>query len=435
MRDQAKVDYQLDILLLTAVLMFACGLGARRNIKALLGTPCVMAKFKALGAPGVPHGDTINDAFSMITATSEVQAVVTNTVDRLIDSKLFNPYRLNLEYLVAIDGSQHLAFQEQHPDHCLTKTKDGVTKHSLQVLEAKVVTSIGLVASLMTEFIENAAPNASKQDCELRGFERLARHLKERFQRLALCLLLDGLYACGTCFAICSANGWHFLATLKDDSLPSVHDEQIALWPMQSAQLSKRTFKTKRGRERVEQEVRWITDIDYTDTENRTHRVCAITCVETVTPLLVRPRRAKKPNPGEEANAPSTTKTYAWVTNYTVTKSNIWALVEAGRKRWKIENEGFNDQKNHGDMRLEHAYSYNQNAIKVFYYTLQLAHLIMQLMRHGGLLVGTTAESVGSMANVAKCMLEAWRNLWRINGLFDPPPRFQIRLKRPDCSS
>lgn len=417
------------------MLMFACGLGARRNINRMLQQPCVAAKFKELGAKGVPHGDTINDAFSKITATNEVQTAVTNTVERLIDSKLFNPYRLNLEYLIAIDGSQHLRFREQRPANCLTKTKDDVTTYSLGVLEAKVVTSIGLVASLMTEFIENAAPNASKQDCELRGFARMARRIKERFRRLALCLLLDGLYACGTAFDICIKNGWHFFATLKDDSLPSVHEEQIALWPMQSGQLRKRTFMAKHGRERVEQEVRWVSDIDYTDTENRTHRITAVTCVETVTPMPVRPRCYKKPKPGEPIESEPTTKTYVWVTNHTVTDANIWALVDAGRKRWKIENEGFNDQKNHGGMNLEHAYSYNQNAIKVFYYVLQIAHLAMQLMRKGGLLVGTTAERVDTMTNIAFCLCEALRNLWRINGLFDPPPRFQIRLERQDGSS
>jgi len=41
--------------------------------------------------------------------------------------------------------------------------------------------------------------------------------------------------------------------------------------------------------------------------------------------------------------------------------------VALDRLRWKIENEGFNVQKNLGGFNLEHPYSQDPNASKVFY--------------------------------------------------------------------
>lgn len=53
-----------------------------------------------------------------------------------------------------------------------------------------------------------------------------------------------------------------------------------------------------------------------------------------------------------------------------------------GRKRWKIENEGFNIQKNK-TFDIGHLYSKNSTAIKVHYLMIQIAHIIRQLLEKG----------------------------------------------------
>ena len=53
-----------------------------------------------------------------------------------------------------------------------------------------------------------------------------------------------------------------------------------------------------------------------------------------------------------------------------------------GRKRWKIENEGFNIQKN-GTFDIGHLYSKDSTAIKVHYLMIQIAHIIRQLLEKG----------------------------------------------------
>ena len=76
--------------------------------------------------------------------------------------------------------------------------------------------------------------------------------------------------------------------------------------------------------------------------------------------------------------------------------------------RWKIENQGFNTQKN-GGYGLEHAYSQNPNAVKIFYFLLQIAHLLAQLLAKGSLLKKLFPKRVGSLKDLALLLLEAWR--------------------------
>ncbi len=67
---------------------------------------------------------------------------------------------------------------------------------------------------------------------------------------------------------------------------------------------------------------------------------------------------------------------FVWLTDLRVTKDNFRTVAQGGRWRWKIENEGYNMQKN-GGYELEHAYSHNTWGIKNFYLLLQIAHLIV----------------------------------------------------------
>ena len=126
-----------------------------------------------------------------------------------------------------------IPFRERHCADCLTRqTRDGHVLYYHNLLEAKLVTDDGFVFSSMSEFIENPAPNPTKQDCELKAFSRLAARLKERFPRLPICLSMDGLFACGPVFQLCRDYKWHYVIVLKDDDLPSVTQEFASLAPL-----------------------------------------------------------------------------------------------------------------------------------------------------------------------------------------------------------
>jgi hypothetical protein len=378
-------------LVFAGVLMYLCHLGARRRIGTLLRTGPSARKFELLfGAESFPHGDTLGKLFRRLDP-GQFQEVVCGLAETLIRSKVLYPHRLLDRYfVVAVDGTGHLYFQDRHCPHCLTQTHQGQTLYYHPVLEAKLVTPNGLAVSLMTEFIENPNENATKQDCELAAFYRLARRLKLRFPRLPLLLTLDGLFAGGPTFQLCQQYGWALMVVLKDSDLPSVNAEFEALAKLQiENQLRFRTGKNGT----IHQHYRWVDELSYLDSENREHLLSVLECRET--------------KPGKKEK--ETTTTFKWITNLKLTRANVIPLAEnGGRIRWKIENQGFNTQKN-GGYGLEHAYSKNPNSVKIFYFLLQIAHLVAQLMEKGSLLKKLFPKGVGSLKDLALLLLEAWR--------------------------
>jgi len=391
-RSRNKVVYPLGSLGFAGVLMYLCHLKSRRQMRLLMRTLASEQTFKTVfGVDGFPHGDTLNDAFCQIDP-EQVQEVVCFMVETLIRKKVLYKYRvLDTCFVIAVDGTGTITYPRRHCPHCLTQKRNGKTIYYHQVLEAKLVTPNGFAFSLMTEFIENPGEAVDKQDCELKAFYRLARRIKTRFPRLPVLMTGDGLYACGPVFQICKDYAWKFMIVLKDKDLPSVNEEFAALRPLQRANhLTVRTGK----RGEIKQDYSWVNSIRYTDSEKRDHVVDVIECLEV-----------KPDKHGEPAQSK-----WKWITNCNVDESNVAALSnDAGRNRWKVENEGFNVQKN-GGYELEHGYTTDANAAKIFYYLLQIAHMLAQLLHKGSLLGKKGRKALGSAKNLAFWILEAWRN-------------------------
>jgi hypothetical protein len=99
-----------------------------------------------------------------------------------------------------------------------------------------------------------------------------------------------------------------------------------------------------------------------------------------------------------------------------------------GRCRWKIENEGFNLQKNSG-FNLEHAYSTGQLQIKNLYVLLQIAHLILQLVERGSLLTRDAKKLFGWLANLARRLAESIRNILIPAEATDPAHAASIQIR------
>ena len=393
-RHPAYITYPLPALMATGVLMFVLRLGARRQVGNLLrGNGPSAAKYQILfGVASCPHGDTLNYLYTR-SNVAEVQDAVTGMTETLIRRKVLYRHRLLDQYfLVVVDGTGMLSFSERHCPYCMTRTYQGYTFYYHPVLEAKLVTATGLAFSLMTEFIENPRANPTKQDCELKAFYRLAQRLKQRFPRLPICLLLDGLFAGGPTFSICDKYHWKYLIVLQEEGLPFVNEEfaLLSLLPPQTHLV----FHTGLQLE-IQQDLRWVNHIAYLDSKQNEHSVAVIQCLET------------KPHADKQLK----TTRFKWITNFNVTANKVVALAnQGGRLRWKIENEGFNVQKN-GGYALEHVFSQDATAGKTFYLLLQMAHLLSQLIEYGSLFRKAFPKGVGSAKNIAFRLLEAWRNL------------------------
>jgi hypothetical protein len=333
----------------------------------------------------LPGMDAVEDLYRVL-ETSELETLKNLIVRELIERKVFYRFRfMGKRYFVSIDGTGVAGYKDDYCGQCTGKTsKNGVTTYFHNVLEAKLVTSNDMSVSIATEWIYNEeGKEYDKQDCELKAFKRLAAKLKKTYPRLALVILADGLYANQTFFKICKDNGWEFIVTFKQGNLPSVHEE-INLLPQSAKHRGKRFIAGKQGQAK-NQEFQWINSIDYCG-----HSLSVIECKETIA--------------GKQQDEQETT-TFTHISSIPVDKDNFFQISDGGRMRWKIENS-FDYLKEHG-YNLGHKFSrVSFNALKNYYQSMMMAHMINQFVEKSPQLAALLAEhSKTTVANLWKRLL------------------------------
>jgi len=93
-----------------------------------------------------------------------------------------------------------------------------------------------------------------------------------------------------------------------------------------------------------------------------------------------------------KSGTPPEEKEFVYITDVRQGKDNVLETADTGRMRWKIENEGFNSQKN-GGYKLSHLYSrVSYTAMKNYYQLLQIAHSINQFVEKFAELIELLAE-------------------------------------------
>lgn len=81
----------------------------------------------------------------------------------------------------------------------------------------------------------------------------------------------------------------------------------------------------------------------------------------------------------KEQKGKAAEKKFYFITDLPIKRGHAVEVAEYGRRRWKIENEGFNIQKRQG-YNLEHRYSHNYQATKNHYYLIQIGHMVAQII-------------------------------------------------------
>lgn len=365
------VEYHRRFLCWWGLLLFGLGLGSRRSAdNDLRDLECAILqnlnRLAGTEQASLPVTKTLDHFIGHVGSPAFAQLLRQHT-QRLIRMKALDDFRFHGDFIVAVDGTGYLSFSHSHCDQCLTqKHASGTISYLHPVLEAKLLTSTGLALSLASEFIENPPGQTptdyqeQKQDCELKAFDRLAATLKAAFPQLHLCLSFDSLYGCGRVFALCRKYHWHFVVTFKAGRTPELWQEFQAL-----LKLSPQPKLTTTLPDKTRRVYRWVEQLPYMDSKKRTWTLGAILCEET--------------SPTGEKT------TFAWLTDQAVHRDSVIAIADqVGRLRTKIENEGFNVQKNSG-LNLEHVFSQDWDHAKAYYYLLQLGHLLLQLLQHNSL--------------------------------------------------
>lgn len=333
----------------------------------------------------MPHYDTLNYYLERLSpqCLADLRAKM---MASLIRSKQFYRNRLLGKYWrVVLDGTQLFCFKEKHCENCLRTTytaSDGrkETYYYHRVLEAKMLLGDKLVISLDTEFIENEKEDAEKQDCEINAAKRLLGRLKKSYPRLPVCIQGDCLYAVEPIMEICRKNGWKYIFTQK-------------------------ATRQKIAAESYE----WIeagggkTEVKNICRENGTGAY--INHVEEVAGKTEVMNLYEYEYEVKEKGGTKKIK-FQWVSNIELTERKLEEMVAAGRGRWKIENEGFNNQKN-GIYCIGHINSRNSTAMKNHYLLTQIADMIMQVYLAWNPLLRKIKQSI---KNTSSKLLESFRS-------------------------
>lgn len=375
-RHQSYVKYSPLLILFVLLMKQAANLGTMRAISTEFTEQAVIDNVNAsLGLSGdkklqmIPHYDTINNFLKKLNP-EEIEAVRLYMVRQILATKSFGRYRLLANpnapdpmkkyfWKVSVDATQIHVFKEEPYPGALKKVHKNkeagttVTRYYCQVLEAKLVIGDEVI-SLGTEFIENEEINASKQDCESKAFHRLCARLKKQFPRLPVCILGDSLYSCGPVMDACREHGWRFIFRFKEGRIPSVSDKfEEVLENGGFEHLGEVTGIREAG-------IYWLNGITYQEKK-----------VNIIDLQICR---------GELATENEWVKSFLYLTDIKVDKSNAEEIVSGGRSRWKIENQGFKRQKKELYY-IEHLNCHHPFAVKNHYLMTQMTDILMTLLR------------------------------------------------------
>ncbi|MEG1798457.1 MAG: transposase, partial [Clostridium sp.] len=183
-------------------------------------------------------------------------------------------------------------------------------------------------------------------------FKRIAVRIKKNYPRYKFIITGDALYATDPIISICKHKKWNYIFNFKPDRLKEINETFEDNINYHNETTIKNYYLSK--------------NIKY-----KNHYLNVFKLVENI--------KSKKTNK-------IVSTTFRYISNLNVNDNNIKDIVSLGRKRWKIENEGFYTQK-HRTFNITHLSSRNDNAMKAHYFFIQFAHTIRQLLEQGNILV------------------------------------------------
>ena len=384
--DQRKQPvYKVEELLMAVVGMFLFKRGSRNHADNTTSKGNYSLNFERLFGCRLPDLDTSNRLLKQLDP-KELEGIKRKMVQLLIRAKVLNKYKLfGIYHLVGVDATGMHSFDYEPYPECPYKTfKGGKRTWTAYVLEAKILCGNGFSFSMATEWVKNPVNKEyEKQDCELKAFKRLSEKIKQMYPRLPITIAADGLYPNDNVFKTCTSNQWRFIITLKDGNLRSVWGE-VNLLKKAGAPTSVKTYDIV-GQHKISTEYCFLNSIVY-----KTHNINFLEANITKTTT--------------QNDAPPSKERFVHITDLEVTNKNAKTISNYGRLRWKIENEGFNEQKNSG-YNLSHKYSRTSFcATQNYYQCLQIAHMINQLA-HKSQYVQKMIASHDSLKSFEECII------------------------------
>lgn len=403
-RDTEECTYTVSQLVGSAMLMFCCRAASRRQWDRMTEHDLLRQNWCALTGARTDTAAVYGTVRYLVgqVEPAAFMALQPQLVRGLIRRKQLPGAHVLGRLMVAADGTGIYAetgMDGPHCPHCLEQHhENGSVTYMHQMLDARVISTYGMAIPLMSEAIENRADGQyEKQDCELKAFHRLLERVKTEMPRQPILWLFDSLYACEKVLDRCGRAPWDFICVFKRGSIPTLFDDAYELLKLEPH--NRLVLTTKHPD--ITCTYRWLDNLEYGGQR--------LSFVETT-----------------ETDKDGNTGTWVWLTSLTVNRDNVIEIAQAGRLRWKTENEGNNEQKTgYGIEHFCNCSDYNE--MMALYFILQIAMTLMWLLARSNLL-----DEVPVLTHLAFLLLESLRNTPIDLAQCDPHKHpYQVRFTKP----
>lgn len=402
-RNKSYVKYDFKICLLTQVLAFCSSYQSMNKIGRDFNSDIVINNINntlKTNYAELPHKDTLINIISSM-KFEDLEKIQTNIIKNLIRSKMLDKYRFNGLFHVVIDGtglySTIVNLGEQAITKVYNKGQDNeYTLYSYYALEAKIVCG-NMTFSLATEFVENETytdllgntyRKFNKQDCELKAAYRLLKKIKKRFPKLPIIIGGDALYLGRPFLELCDEFKFDYIIRYKESDAPTI----------------KRNFDEIKV---VDGNYEFQNEIIFGDLkDNKFYTLNVVSYDEEGI---------------DEKTGETIIKNFSYATSLTLTSKNKEEIILLGRRRWKIENKGFKEQKS-DVLNITHIYTKNCNGTKNIYLIIQFAHTILNLLNYGDILIKNLRTTKNEVSDLIRNTLTSTIQNLNLNRLI------QLRL-------
>jgi hypothetical protein len=281
---------------------------------------------------------------------------IITTLDKLGQLQAF--HAVNDQLLIALDGTQYHSSNTIHCDHCTVKHhKSGNTSYSHTVVTPVIVSPTQQrVLPLAPEFI-TPQDGHNKQDCETAAAKRWIDHYGEHYRARKVTLLGDDLYSRQPLCEQAIAAGLNFLFVCKPQSHIALYD-----W-LDGLTVDTLSLVRRKGKRRETDTYRFACQLPIRDGENALKvNWCELITTDPDGKVIYR---------------------NAFISNHAISADHVVAMVQAGRARWKGENENNNTLKTKG-YHLTHNFGHGKQHLSTLLASLNLlaflCHTVLDMM-------------------------------------------------------
>ena len=347
-RNKENLIYTMSDIALSAFAMYyfqnPSWLDFARKMSTKSGRSNALSLF---GIKKIPSDNHIRDTLDDIDS-DKLQPIFDKIYKLLLEKNRLQEYTYfdDNTLLILLDGTYYHSSTKIDCKHCQTRKKvDDKGKETIQYYHSAITPIIAkpktnTILPLLPEMISNG-DGEKKQDCEINATKRWLNKTHILAKKYKFVLLGDDLYSKTSLIEQTRTKGYNYIFVCKELSHKKLY-EVVQMVDNLGNIDTKITTGVNKQRKKETYSYKYLNEVNLTGDDNS---IKVNWC-------------------GVEVKDENNKVVYSgtFITDYTITDKNIEEIIEAGRARWKIENENNNTLKT-GGYNLEHNFGHGKKGL------------------------------------------------------------------------